>query len=160
MRTWEEIGTKYRASYKPCPTCAGPMAKHAKFCQKCSPLIMRGENHVFWKGDAARDETKRNRAQKMYELGDCERCCAPAADRHHVDGDTGNNVRENIQLLCRRCHMEVDGRLARLVEMARRNSVPKPPKPCGECGKLSKPLSLGLCHTCYERQRRRAKAAA
>lgn len=41
----------------------------------------------------------------------CERCQnAPAVDRHHVDGDPLNNVAENIQSLCRRCHMEVDGR--------------------------------------------------
>jgi integrase/recombinase XerD len=57
--------------------------------------------------------TGRQRARYWFVLADvCERCNeAPAVDRHHVDGDPLNNVLENIQSLCRRCHMDVDGRL-------------------------------------------------
>lgn len=43
--------------------------------------------------------------------GPCQRCGeAPATDRHHVDGDPLNNVPDNIMLVCRQCHMDVDGR--------------------------------------------------
>ena len=42
-------------------------------------------------------------------------------ERHHRDGDQHNNERANVALLCRRCHMVVDGRLERAV----RNLVPK-----------------------------------
>lgn len=51
-------------------------------------------------------------ARYWFPLADtCERCdTSPAVDRHHIDGDPLNNVPSNIQSLCRRCHMEVDGR--------------------------------------------------
>jgi hypothetical protein len=43
--------------------------------------------------------------------GLCETGCGkPAVDRHHIDGDTSNNARSNILLVCRRCHMHLDGR--------------------------------------------------
>jgi len=32
-------------------------------------------------------------------------------DRHHVDGNPNNNHRSNVRFLCRRCHMDDDGRL-------------------------------------------------
>lgn len=69
----------------------------------------------MWKGDAAGRNTKRYRAVRRYELGRCEYegCKADAVDRHHIDGDTGNNAPENIARYCRRHHMLVDGRLAR-----------------------------------------------
>lgn len=35
----------------------------------------------------------------------------------------------------------------------------KPPKPCAECARPSKPLRKGLCHACYERRRARAARA-
>ncbi len=116
MRTWADLeGTKAKYSYRPCPTCGGPRAKHADYCQRCSPNIMRGESHYGWKGDAALVTTKRQRTQAMFSLGPCIRCGEDARDRHHIDGDTGNNVRENIAILCRRCHMEVDGRMERFI---------------------------------------------
>ena len=121
MRTWAEIPRRWQASYKPCPSCGGPMAKHARQCRRCSVYIMRGENHVAWKGDAALSATKRERIQKRLSLDGvtCERCqVAPATDRHHVDGDPGNNARSNIACLCRRCHMIVDGRLESFRRMA------------------------------------------
>ena len=47
-------------------------------------------------------------------LGSCEASCGcEAVDRHHIDGDTSNNDRSNVQFLCRRCHMEADDRLSR-----------------------------------------------
>lgn len=55
----------------------------------------------------------RMRAKRAYpEIADCERCGGrPATDRHHVDGNTFNNLRSNVLFVCRRCHMELDGRL-------------------------------------------------
>jgi len=35
------------------------------------------------------------------------------AERHHKDDNTHNNAPENIQALCRKCHMLLDGRLKR-----------------------------------------------
>ncbi len=55
-------------------------------------------------------------AQRWFPLPElCERCKkAPPIDRHHIDGNTHNNVRDNLMMLCRRCHQIVDGRLGRL----------------------------------------------
>ena len=45
-------------------------------------------------------------ANRWYRgLGDCEVCGRTAATvRHHRDGDTSNNGRDNVDFLCRRCH--------------------------------------------------------
>lgn len=74
-------------------------------------FAVRAENHPAWRGDVARDETKRARAQRAYSLAACESCGKKATDRHHIDGDPGNNAPENVARLCRRCHMMTDGRL-------------------------------------------------
>lgn len=65
----------------------------------------------------------REKARRLYPmLGPCEVCGArPAAERHHKSGDTDDNQRENILLVCRTCHRVVDGRLERL--SARRHEV-------------------------------------
>ena len=109
--------------------------------------VFRGPERSDWKGDAAPSTTKRMRAQRMYSLGDCERCGKKATDRHHVDGDTGNNVRANLMFLCRRCHMVVDGRLAALIAMAK---APRQPnlRPCANCSTLSPRISRGRCNRC------------
>ena len=60
---------------------------------------LRGEKHPSWKGDKARPETKRARAQRKYSLDKCERCGKKATERHHIDSDTGNNERSNILIL-------------------------------------------------------------
>lgn len=75
----------------------------------------KGESHYAWKGDDARDETKRARIQKTFILGACRMCGEIATDRHHIDGKPGNNDINNIIPLCRRCHMQIDGRLKRFL---------------------------------------------
>ncbi len=106
-----------------------------------------GPKNPVWKGDAAGRDTKRYRAVRRYSLGKCQRCDAKATDRHHKDDDTGNNHPSNIELLCRRCHMKIDGRL----EVFRARPVPiKPPSPCRICGRLSKPHRKGRCGRCSQ----------
>lgn len=114
--------------------------------------LPRGVDHPCWKGDAARDTTKRRRAQRQFLVDRCERCGEPACDRHHRDGDTGNNDASNVAILCRRCHMTVDGRLERLADSRYVPSI-QPPKPCSICGRLSKPLRRSRCGACYEHVR-------
>lgn len=124
-------------------------------------MIPRGASHYAWKGDDAPDTTKRSRIQRRLSLdgvicaaGGCE---APATDRHHIDGDTGNNRLENIRCLCRRHHMEEDGRLERLIQLARENAqrqAAKPPTPCVTCESERGPKRRGRCPACSEYQRR------
>ena len=64
---------------------------------------------------------------------------------------------ERCTPLCRRCHMEEDGRLPVFVAAGPRST--QPPKPCGECGQPYKPLRRGLCRPCY-RARPEEKAQA
>lgn len=39
------------------------------------------------------------------DLGQCNRCDAPAEVRHHIDENPRNNDLENIERLCRDCHL-------------------------------------------------------
>lgn len=61
-------------------------------------------------------ESHRRVARRLYDLPDlCESCqLVPPVDRHHKDGDPGNNIMSSIAFLCRSCHMYADGRLAAL----------------------------------------------
>jgi len=57
----------------------------------------------------------------MYpDIGPCTICGDPKSERHHKDGNTLNNDPGNIQIVCRKCHAEIDGRLIRWAEQARR----------------------------------------
>lgn len=110
-------------------------------------LVLRGEASPAWKGDKASPPAGRKRARQAYRLGCCARCGRSAVDRHHRDGDTNNNSPDNIESLCRRCHMATDGRLAAFVA-ARLARPLKPPRPCVNCGKPCKPLRRGRCSAC------------
>lgn len=143
--------TKPRGPYDKCPDCGGWKAKKAYRCRYCTPLYLEAAE-ARWNPDA-KPTTKRKRAVARIALSEtCERCGErKPTERHHLDGDTGNNDLANLAILCRRCHMEVDGRL----EQFRQHKRPvQPPKPCTECGRLAKPLRRGLCHACNERKRR------
>jgi hypothetical protein len=139
-----------------CQQCKQPFVpgnSRQRYCNMaCAGLARRGrvlsgarQDHPNWKGDAAGSGAKHRRAQAEYTLGPCEDCGATGTDRHHKDSDPGNNRPENIAILCRRCHMERDGRLERL-----RQSCPqvRPPKPCVNCGTPYKPLRKGRCTGC------------
>lgn len=117
---------------------------------------LRGPDHPHWKGDDATTMTKRKRARRLYALRACDECGASATDRHHKDGDTGNNARTNIAILCRRCHMTIDGRLTAFVaagQPGRRKEVPPPP--CVNCGSTRGPKRHGRCPRCAQYLRRR-----
>ena len=80
--------------------------------------IKRGQEHPRWLGDQITKQSGRSRALRWFPDGPCEVCGSPA-ERHHVDDNTANNDPANIRMLCRRHHMESDGRLAQLADFAR-----------------------------------------
>ena len=137
------------------------MAKRGENLRKGKPRPwqLRGSNHPQWKGDDASPTTKRNRARRKFKLGPCIDCGKPGTDRHHIDGDPGNNAASNVAILCRRCHMKQDGRIDALSKIAKasRELRKVKPQPCSNCKQLSKPLRRGLCHACNEYQRRTGK---
>ena len=74
------------------------------------------------------------RARKICPLGPCARCGSPEnVDVHHKDEDWQNNAPENLERLCRSCHMK-----------EHRN-----PHFCSVCGKPAK--GLGYCDKHYQR---------
>lgn len=117
---------------------------------------LKQEKNPAWKGDAACDDTKRGRARRLYKLGPCEHCGKPGTDRHHRDGDTGNNVPENIAILCRKCHQNDDGRTVTILAILKANSdkMKTPPVACQHCGRVGKRRWRGKCGACNEYLRR------
>ena len=130
----DEIGrtTNPRGKYKlcPCVSCGKPRwtrwlveAKNIlnKRCIQCAYLERdtKGDKNPRWMGDNISAKSGRLRARKIYPKQDCELCGSTKTERHHKDGDTLNNHHSNIQFLCRRCHMKVDGRL----EVVRKRAI-------------------------------------
>lgn len=71
--------------------------------------IRRGAAHYNWKADDIAVKSGRSRALRLYpESVPCVKCAAAKSERHHKDGNTRNNAPENIERLCRRCHMLSD----------------------------------------------------
>lgn len=44
-------------------------------------------------------------AHRIHGNGPCERCGRDARDVHHRDGDWRNNAPQNLERLCRSCHV-------------------------------------------------------
>jgi hypothetical protein len=82
----------------------------------------RGEAHHAWLGDGVSVKGGRTRALRAFpDVGPCHDCGDAPAERHHKDGNTANNTPSNIGVLCRRCHMLVDGRMAAFRRLALEN---------------------------------------
>lgn len=71
-----------------------------------------GELNPRWGGDRISPSSGRCRAQRMYLPQTC-RICGGTAECHHKDDNTLNNEFCNIDFLCRKHHMEADGRMGR-----------------------------------------------
>ena len=95
-----------------------------RFHQPLVPQLIKSRNYRFsklgeknpqWKGDNATQHSGRGRAIRKHSLIPCEICELNKTERHHKDGNTLNNNPDNIQFLCRKHHMEEDGRLQNLI---------------------------------------------
>ena len=109
-----------------------------------------GHLHHAWRADDVSDKCGRGRALRTFRTpSPCIKCGAGNSERHHADGNTSNNTVDNIVWLCRRCHMEEDGRLEAATEQARRRHAVaieaasrrhtdctlRPGDVCPECGR-------------------------
>jgi len=121
----------------------------------------------------ARKERARRFVARVRRLTVCAVCGAQPIEWHHPDhvDDPARRVgvlalygsafwvlKREIRAcmpLCRRCHMQEDGRLRRLIDQGFRRPE-APPLPCQLCGRLFKPLRVGLCAACYARTVTRA----
>lgn len=62
------------------------------------------ESHL--KGRIPTEKTGRKRAEKLFP-------CPKGMERHHIDGNPLNNVKENIMFVTRKQHVVFDGRIAK-----------------------------------------------
>ncbi len=108
------------------------------------------ENNSNWKGNCARDETKRARIARRVIMSDCENCGHKGYDRHNKSGDLNNYLSENFMILCRKCCMEKDGRLESFKELAKLPKIylRKEPVECRICHEIKKHHSHGRCKNC------------
>ena len=101
-----------------------------KFCDRhcmASAFDQRHSPEVGW-------STAHYHARKMVPAGCCNRCGKPdASDVHHKDGNHLNNLLENLERICRSCHVR---------EHKQRGS-------CAICGLPQK--GLGYCNKHYLR---------
>jgi deoxycytidylate deaminase len=99
----------------------------------------------------------------------CAHCGAQPVEWHHPEhpekphfrvsslraqGNTIARIQREMDRctpLCRSCHMREDGRLEllRTAGPYKKGVTYVPPKPCVECGKLTKPTRRGRCQWCY-----------
>jgi ribosomal protein L37E len=92
--------------------------RDAKTCRACYLKQLGSQvaaaNHEWDHFTSTNPQQGRDRAGRRKQLGACERCGKPAIDRHHIDDNPLNNDPANLVGLCRRCHMQLDGRMAKL----------------------------------------------
>jgi hypothetical protein len=100
-----------------CGECGGPTwIQSVTVCKRCYTKTLGGAGNPAWGKFSSTNRSQGwDRATRRFPLGPCERCkIRPARERHHKDDNPLNNAPDNVLRLCRRCHMIVDGRLARL----------------------------------------------
>ena len=132
-------------------------------CSKCYSKVFannaerKGIENPSWKGDNVTKTSGGRRARNLFsQLGQCQLCEKPATERHHIDDNTTNNDLSNIMFLCRHHHMEVDGRLEKLIQNGRESSkrLKGRIKICAICGIETTHIWRGRCHACNEYLRR------
>ncbi len=100
----------------------GPKKGYKQTPEHIAKKIRRGEHHHAWVGDNATERTGRSRAERLFPvIGPCVKCGNRKSERHHKNGNTLDNRKSNIAVLCRRCHMRSDGRLAQFKKLALKN---------------------------------------
>ena len=92
-----------------------------KVCSRKCRTVRRshsqtGANNSNWRKESSNYGTGHSRAIATFTLEPCAVCGSEKSERHHIDGDYMNNARSNIRFLCRKHHMQEDGRMAKWLE--------------------------------------------
>lgn len=100
----------------------GPPFGHKRTAESIAKGKRWGPDHHAWLGNTVSERGGRTRALRRFPVASpCALCGAPRAERHHRDGNTANNDAGNVWFLCRRCHMQRDGRLEQFKALALAN---------------------------------------
>ena len=110
---------------KVCPSCGRTFTRAEKprqrlqwwiaavYCSNACAGLARGSAQ---RGQVRKEDATpgagRKRARAVYPGPHVCDVCGEPAEIHHRDGDTLNNVRENIAFLCRRHHIRAEDRMA------------------------------------------------
>jgi hypothetical protein len=81
--------------------------------------LLHGPLNPGWKGDNVKSDTGRKRARSIAPREIACRCGTIKTEVHHKDGNPLHNSPENLEVLCRRCHMAADGRLSKVSDRAK-----------------------------------------
>jgi len=101
-----------------------------KYCGRVCMALAFDARHSAVVGPS----TARYHARKIVPLGPCNRCGKPKAkDVHHLDGNYLNNSPQNLERICRSCHVQAHRRKGS----------------CAICGLPVK--GLGFCEKHYQR---------
>ena len=103
-----QMHTSLKAIHRAMVRCGVPRRN----LSQATRMATLAERNSRWKGVNIDAASGRARAQRMYPKQLC--CvCSSLGERHHKDGNPLNNEVNNIDWLCRKHHMKVDGRLVR-----------------------------------------------
>ena len=90
--------------------------KQTKESNEKNRLTHLGKKNSQWKGRNIKHiDTARKRARHWYNKKPCEICGNSNSEIHHKDNNPLNNDIANIQWLCRKHHMRIDGRSKRVL---------------------------------------------
>lgn len=141
-----------------CETCGQNFdvkwaSRKRRFCSKSCAHI--GENNPSWKGDNVGVQQVHTWVEKKLGRPDkCSKCNAVGnVDLANISQEYKRDFTD-WEWLCRRCHMESDGRLSKFLSHSNMHNL-IPEKPCLNCGKEFKPWNnAGLycsmsCRTTY-----------
>lgn len=100
----------FGGTWSNCPVCGDQFrvtgGSHGKkSCGKkaCTSELM---SRAGFQGDNVTPHGARGRAKKVKPIDQCERCGSEEQiERHHRDRDPYNNTPENVEVLCKPCHV-------------------------------------------------------
>lgn len=126
-----------------CPTCLNDFTVKFK-CRKkrfCSKRCARtGENNPAWKGDNVGMQQVHTWVEKRLGRPDkCSKCSRVGnVDLANISQEYKRDL-DDWEWLCRKCHMESDGRLDIFLSHSQKKKLPE--KDCLQCGVSFEPYS-------------------
>lgn len=118
-----------------------------------------GEKNPMWGGNNVKKQAGNDRARRLFKNNKCpcEVCNTNKVEIHHKDSNPLNNDVSNISWLCRKHHMEIDGRMEKLHIASRKSHLLNGRwsinfNECRNCGTSNKNhRARGLCESCYKK---------